>query len=86
MRGETYLFEKKYRDAEREYLAAALTYDAPRWQAAALLQAAKADEADGRPADAAELYRKFLERFPNDASAAEARERLGALDASNPAS
>jgi TolA-binding protein len=79
MRGETYFFERSYRDAEREFLAVALTYAFPKWQAAALLEAGKSAEADGRAPDARADYQDLIKQFPDDPGAATARERLEAL-------
>jgi TolA-binding protein len=79
MRGETYFFEKSLKDAEREFLAVALTYAVPKWQAAALLEAGKVAEADGRAEDALVSYRKLVEQFPEDPSTESARQRLRAI-------
>lgn len=76
MIGETYFFERKYRDAEREFLKLDLTYDAPRWQAASRLELGKVYEAQGRWSDAVVTYRKLLDQFPNDPAATEARKQL----------
>ena len=41
MRGETYFHEKQYAEAGREFLKVDILYNAPKWQAAALLEAGK---------------------------------------------
>ena len=49
---------------------------APRWQAAALLEAGKVYERLDQWADAAETYQRLLNKFPTEPNAAEARQRL----------
>jgi len=44
MRGETYFHQKNYHEAIREFLKVDILYDAPSWQAAALLEAGKVYE------------------------------------------
>src|SRR5205085_8853721 len=78
MRGETYFHQKNYREAIREYLKVDILYDAPAWQAAALLEAGKVYEQLDQWADAAEIYQKLRSRFPDDPNAAEAARRLEA--------
>src|SRR5207253_8889219 len=39
MRGETFFHEDRFREALREFLKVDILYEAPRWQAAALLEA-----------------------------------------------
>lgn len=79
MIGETHFFEKQYREAERAFLAVALTYDLPSLQASALFEAGQVAEADGRPADAAASYRSLLDDFPTDPRAPDARRKLDAI-------
>jgi TolA-binding protein len=76
MRGETYFLQKNYREALRELLKADILYDAPPWQAAALLEAGKVYEQLDQWADAAESYERLRSKFPDDPSATEARARL----------
>ena len=54
MRGESYFHEDRLREALREFLRVEILYDAPRWQAAALLEAGKVYERLDQWADAAE--------------------------------
>jgi TolA-binding protein len=75
MRGETYFHEDHLREAIREFLRVDILYDAPRWQAAALLEAGKAYERLDQWADAAETYNGLVARFPQDPEAPTARSR-----------
>jgi TolA-binding protein len=79
MRGETFLHEKNPREALREFHQVELLYQAPTWQAAALLELGKAYETLGQPDQALASYAKLLDAFPDDAHAPEARDRLAAL-------
>ncbi|MFM1801194.1 MAG: hypothetical protein RJA81_546, partial [Planctomycetota bacterium] len=83
MRGETFFHEKNYREALREFLRVDILYVAPAWQSAALLEGGKVYEQLNQPADAADLYRRLLERFPNEPAAAEAKGRLAAISGSS---
>ncbi len=78
MRGETYFHQKQYNDALRELLKVDILYNAPRWQASALLEAGKVYEQLDQWGNAAEIYRKMRSRFPDDPTAAEAGRRLEA--------
>src|SRR5262245_31051640 len=78
MRGETYFHEDHLREAIREFLRVDILYDAPRWQAAALLEAGKAYERLDQWADAAETYNRLVARFPQDPDAPTARSRAEA--------
>ena len=76
MRGETYFHEKNYRKALPEFLKVDYLYDAPTWQASALLEAGKVHEQLGQWAEAAETYERLRSRFPTDPNAAKAKDRL----------
>jgi TolA-binding protein len=78
MRGETYFHEDHLHEALREFLKVDILYEAPSWQAAALLEAGKVYERLDQWGDAAETYERLLSRFPAEASAGEARRRLDA--------
>jgi TolA-binding protein len=78
MRGETYFHESRFREALSEFLKVHVLYDAPRWQAAALLEAGKVYERLAQWRDAAESYERLCSEFPKDPRAAEARDRLEA--------
>ncbi len=75
LRGETYFHEDRLREALREFLQVEMLYDAPRWQAAALLEAGKVYERLDQWADAAETYSGLVSRFPREPEAATARTR-----------
>jgi TolA-binding protein len=75
MRGESYFHEDRLREALREFLQVDILYDAPRLQAAALLEAGKVYERLDQWADAAETYNRLVIRFPRDSEAATARSR-----------
>jgi len=78
MRGETFFHQKDYREALREFLKVDYLYDAPTWQAGALLEAGKVHEQLGQWAEAAETYERLRSRFPADPNAARAQDRLEA--------
>jgi TolA-binding protein len=75
MLGETFFHQDQFREALREFLRVDILYKAPRWQAAALLEAGKVYERLDQWADAAEIYERLLERFPNEPTAEDARKR-----------
>jgi TolA-binding protein len=56
-----------------------ILHESPTWQANALLEAGKVYEQLNQPTDAADLYERLVERFPKEAAATEARNRLGAV-------
>ena len=78
MRGEVYFWDKNYQEALREYFRVTTLYDAPSWQAAALLEAGKVYEKLDQWAVAAETYEELCSRFPKESSAAEGKTRLEA--------
>ena len=79
MHGETFFHQDQFHEALRDFLKVDILHDAPRWQAAALLEAGKVYERLDQWADAAETYERLLSRFPREPSAAEARDRLGTV-------
>ena len=79
MLGETYFHQDKYHEALRDFLKVDILHKAPRWQAAALLEAGKVYERLDHWADAAETYERLLSKFASEPSAAEARERLAVV-------
>jgi TolA-binding protein len=81
--GETWLHEKNYHEAVRAFHQVELLYKLPRLQADALLEAGTCYDALGRPDQAAEAYRKVVDKFADQPAAAEARRRLAALAAAN---
>jgi TolA-binding protein len=76
MLGETYFQEANFPLALREYLRVEVVYTYPRWQAAALLQAAKCYEKLGQANEASELYARVLQSYPQTEFVAEASKRL----------
>jgi TolA-binding protein len=76
LRGETYFHEDRLREALTEFLKVDMLYHAPRWQAAALLEAGKVYERLSQWSDAAETYEGLRTRFPDDPLAPEAKVRL----------
>jgi TolA-binding protein len=79
MRGETFFHQDKFHEALRDFLKVDILHNAPRWQAAALLEAGKVYERLDHWADAAETYERLLGRFASEPSAVEAKERLAAV-------
>lgn len=73
---ETYLLQKRYRDAQREYLKVYHLYKYPEWQAPALYQAAQCDEALGQWGSAVKAYEDLLQQFSDSEFAAKAKPRL----------
>jgi TolA-binding protein len=78
MRGETFFHQKDYREALRDFLKVDILYDAPKWQALALLEAGKVYEQLDQWTEAAEIYEKLRSSFPADPTAEEATRRLDA--------
>ena len=78
MKGETYFHQQQYKEALRDYYRVILQYDAPEWQAIALLEAGKVHEKLGQWKEAAESYEKLRARFPADRNAEVAGHRLEA--------
>ncbi|GAC1464825.1 MAG: tetratricopeptide repeat protein [Isosphaeraceae bacterium] len=76
MIGETFYHQKDYHEAIRNFLKVDILYDAPVWQAAALLETGKAYEQLAQWSDAAETYERLRARFPEDRSALDAKARL----------
>ncbi|HKD38214.1 MAG TPA: tetratricopeptide repeat protein, partial [Pirellulales bacterium] len=76
MIGETYFHQENFEGALREYLRVEILYPYPRWQAAAVLQAGKCQEALGRNKEAAELYAKLIKVYRNTEFTDEAAKRL----------
>ncbi|MBI2827051.1 MAG: tetratricopeptide repeat protein [Planctomycetia bacterium] len=79
MIGETYMHQKNYAAALREYVRVEILYAYPKWQAAALLQAGKCHELLKQPVEAAAAYGRLLERYPDTTFHEEAAARLDRL-------
>ncbi|QDU78796.1 tol-pal system protein YbgF [Polystyrenella longa] len=73
---ETYLIQKDYRTAQKEYYKVFLNYPYPEWQAPALFQVAGCDEKLEQPEKARVTYEKLIEDFPESKYSDQARERL----------
>ena len=67
MRGETYFHQDQFHEALRDFLRVDILHDAPRWQAAALLEAGKVYERLDQWADAAETYERLLKQVSDRA-------------------
>jgi cellulose synthase operon protein C len=80
MHGEAYFHQDQFHEALRDFLKVDILYNAPRWQAAALLEAGKVYERLDQWADAAETYGRLLTRFPNEPIAEDARLRRAAAN------
>jgi TolA-binding protein len=76
MIGETYFHQSNYIDAIRAYYRVEALYDLPRWQAAALLQAAKCHELNDQWKEAHQLYTQLRSDYPESRFAKEATRRL----------
>ena len=76
MIGETYYHQKNYHEAILQFLRVDILYDAPPWQASALLETGKAYEQLAQWADAAETYERLRAKFPDEPVAGDAKGRL----------
>ena len=77
---ETYLVQKSYQEAQKEYLKVYLTYTYPEWRAPALFQVARCDEALNQLEKARETYRELIQNFPESEYKSQAEERLRVVD------
>lgn len=73
---ETWLLEKKYKEALEGYLSVRIRYDYPEWEAAALFQAGQCDETLKQWDKARDDYQKLIAEFPESDLAPRAAERL----------
>jgi len=80
MIGESYFHQEKYREALAEYLRVEILYAYPQWQAAALLQAGKCQEALGQWSDASGTYARLLKLYSDTEFVSEAQKRLSAAE------
>jgi TolA-binding protein len=76
MIGEAYFQQERYDDAIAAYTRVEKLFAFERWQAAALLQAGKCRETQGRYADAIALYAQLLKQHSETTVAQEASQRL----------
>ena len=76
MIGETFFLQKRYEEAVKAYYRVETLFEYPRWQAAALLQAAKCREMQGNWNEAVKLYAQLLKDYPNTRFHEESSRRL----------
>jgi len=77
--GETYMKQRKYREAIRELLKVDIVYDYPTWSARALYDAGQSFEGLKDKDKAVEQYRFILDRFKDSDVAKLAQQRVKAL-------
>jgi TolA-binding protein len=80
---ESYLKENNLPEALKAYYKVYAGYDAPRFEAAALYQAASCDVSLKHFREAAESYRKLLEEFPQSEFTKKAQARLKELESAS---
>lgn len=76
MIGETYFQQERYDEAVEAYHRVERLYGYPRWQAAALLQAGKCHETQGKWREAIQLYAQVLKQYSQTHFRDEASQRL----------
>ncbi|HEY1784928.1 MAG TPA: tetratricopeptide repeat protein [Pirellulales bacterium] len=76
MIGETFFHQESFDEAVAAYLRVEILYDWPRWQAGALLQAAKCQELLGQHKQAIETYDRLIKTYPDSEFTEEAKRRL----------
>ena len=76
MIGETFMHQKDYEQARREYLRGEILYAYPEWQARSLLEAGKCHELAGQWQQAVELYVQLAKKYPDTDSTDEADRRV----------
>ena len=82
MIAETYLLQKDYSNARKEFYRVYLTYEYDEWQARALFQAAGCELALDRKSEAARNYKDLIKEFPESELVSRAEEQLKALPVS----
>ncbi len=85
MIGETFFHQENYEEAVAAYLRVEILYDWPKWQAGALLQAAKCQEQLGRHQQAVEAYDRLIKTYPDSEFTEEAKRRLRVAQTHEPA-
>ncbi|MEZ6049080.1 MAG: tetratricopeptide repeat protein [Planctomycetaceae bacterium] len=82
LHAETYLIQsaKDYETAQKEYYAVYLGWPYPEWQAPALFQVARCDEALNQPDKARTTYEELIQKFPESEYRTQAEERLRVVD------
>jgi TolA-binding protein len=76
MIGETFFHQESFEEAVAAYLRVEILYDWPKWQAGALLQAAKCQELLGQHQQAIETYDRLIKTYPESEFTEEAKHRL----------
>ena len=76
MIGETFFHQESFDEAVAAYLRVEILYDWPKWQAGALLQAAKCQEMLGQYQQAIETYDRLIKTYPDSEFTEEAKQRL----------
>jgi cellulose synthase operon protein C len=76
MTGETFFHQENFEAAIAAYLRVEILYAYPKWQAGALLQAGKCQETVGRWKEAAEIYARLIQTYPETEFTDEAKRRL----------
>ena len=76
---ETYMFEKDFQTALKEYLKVDILYKFPDWQAPSLFQAGVCQEALKQYKDAARTFEELIQNYPDNEVVPKARERLEQL-------
>ena len=76
MIGETFFHQENFEEAVAAYLRVEILYDWPKWQAGALLQAAKCQELLGRHDQAVETYQRLIKTYPDSEFTDEAKRRM----------
>ena len=84
MIGETWLFQKDYKQARRAYLRTSIVYPYPEWQAPALYQAAQCEESLQQIENAIMTYEELIKNHPDTDFATKARLRLKTLQVESP--
>jgi tetratricopeptide (TPR) repeat protein len=74
--GMTRIAQKKYAEATTALLSVPYTYDYPEWSAAACYEAARAFKEMQKPQEAASLWKRVVDEYPNTKSAALAKAKL----------
>ncbi len=74
--GETYFFQKQYKQAVKAYLNVEILYDYPKIQSGAMLGAGMCEEELENWPAAVETYERLLKKFPDSDEAETAKQRL----------
>ncbi|MBS0210977.1 MAG: tetratricopeptide repeat protein [Planctomycetes bacterium] len=82
MMGEIHFERREHQQAIKNYFRV-LTYDSPRWQAAAHYETGRCFEVLKQPDQARRSYRELVEKFPNSEQAKLAQDRLKELGNAN---